>query len=111
MSRSPWRIHLISLMAGDQGHYTGEERMLESWMRLATDTTLLGLEAQSVIGLRLAQLATGQGTPAEAQLMMTEKMLALIDAATTIAAGGSAHTIVEDYRKRVQANARRLRTA
>ncbi len=33
--------------------------MLESWMRLATDTTLLTLEAQSVIGLRLAQLALG----------------------------------------------------
>jgi hypothetical protein len=111
ISRLPWRIHLISPIAGDQGHYTGEELLLESWMRLATDTTLLGLEAQSVIGLRLAQLATGQGTPAEAQLMMTEKMLALMDAATTIAAGGSAHTIVEDYRKRVQANARRLRAA
>jgi hypothetical protein len=85
--------------------------MLESWMRLATDTTLLTLEAQSVIGLRLAQLALGQGTPAEAQLMVTEKMLAFMDAATTIAAGGSPHTIVENYRMRVQANARRLRAA
>jgi hypothetical protein len=59
--------------------------MLESWMRLATDTTLLGLEAQSVIGLRLAQLALGQGTPVEAQLMVTEKMLAFMDAATGLA--------------------------
>ena len=85
--------------------------MLESWMRLATDTTLLTLEAQNVIGLRLAQIVMGQGTPAEAQLMMTEKMLASMDAATTVAAGGSAHVIVEDYRRRVQANARRLRLA
>ena len=85
--------------------------MLEPWIRLTLDTTLLGLEAQSVISIRLAQIAMGQGTPAEAQLMVTEKMLALMDAATTIAAGGSAHTIVEDYRKRVQANARRLRAA
>ena len=85
--------------------------MLESWTRLATDTTLLTLEAQSVIGLRLAQIAMGQGSPAEAHLMMTEKMLAFMDAATTVATGGSAHAIVEDYRKRVQANARRLRAA
>ena len=85
--------------------------MLESWMRLATDTTLLTLEAQSVIGLRLAQLALGQGTPAEAQLMVTEKMLAFMDAATAVADGGSAHAVVQDYRRRVQANARRLQTA
>jgi hypothetical protein len=83
--------------------------MLESWMRLASNTTLLTLEAQSVIGLRLAQISMGQGSAAEAQLMMTEKMLAFMDAATTVAAGGSAHMIVEDYRRRVQANARRLR--
>jgi hypothetical protein len=85
--------------------------MLGSWMKLTIDTTLLGLEAQSVIGLRLAQITMGQGTLAEAQLMMTEKMLAFMDAATTVAAGGSAHAVVEDYRKRVQANARRLRRA
>ena len=109
--RPPWRIHLISPMAGDQGHQTGEERMLESWMRLATDTTLLTLEAQSVIGMRLSQIAMGQGTLAEAQLMVTEKMLAFMDAATTVSAGGSAHAVVEDYRRRVQANARRLRLA
>ena len=73
--------------------------MLGPWMKLTIDTTLLGLEAQSVIGLRLAQIAMGQGTPAEAQLMMTEKMLAFMDAATTVAAGGSAHTIVERLSK------------
>ena len=58
--------------------------------------------------MRLAQIAMGQGTPAEAQLMVTEKMLALVDAATTLAAGGSAHMVVQDYRRQVQANARRL---
>jgi hypothetical protein len=85
--------------------------MLERWIKLTIDTTLLGLEAQSVIGLRLAQIALGQGSPAEAHLMMTEKMLAFMDAATAVAAGGSAHAIVQDYRRRVQANARRLQTA
>lgn len=85
--------------------------MLGSWMKLTIDTTLRGLEAQSVIGLRLAQIALGQSSPAEAQLMMTEKMLAFMDAATTVASGRSAHTVVEDYRRRVQANAQRLQTA
>jgi hypothetical protein len=84
--------------------------MLEPWIKLTIDTTLLGLKAQSVIGLRLAQIALGQGSPAEAHLMMTEKMLAFMDAATAVAAGGSAHAIVQDYRRRVQANARRLQT-
>lgn len=85
--------------------------MLGPWVNLTLDTTLLGLEAQGVIGMRLAQIAMGQGTPAEAQLMVTEKMLALVDAATTLAAGGSAHMVVQDYRRQVQANARRLRLA
>ncbi|MBM1172957.1 hypothetical protein [Microvirga arabica] len=85
--------------------------MLEPWMKLTIDTTLLGLEAQSVIGLRLAQIALGQGTPAEAQLMITEKMLAFMDAATTVATGGSTEALVEGYRRRVQAKARRLRPA
>ena len=85
--------------------------MLAPWIKLTIDTTLLGLEAQSVIGLRLAQIALGQGSPAEAHLMMTEKMLAFMDAATAVADGGSAHAIVQDYRRRVQANARRLQTA
>ena len=83
--------------------------MFVPWMRLAVDTSLLVLEAQSVIGMRLSQIALGQGTSAEAQLMVTEKMLAFVDAATTVAAGGSAHKVVRGYRKRVQANAERLR--
>jgi hypothetical protein len=68
--------------------------MLESWMRLVLDTALLGLEAQSVVGMRLSQIAMGQATPAEAQMMVTEKLLAFMDAATAVAAGGSAHLVV-----------------
>ncbi len=82
--------------------------MFGAWIRLATDTTLLGLEAQSVIGMRLSQIAMGQGTLAEAQLMVTEKMLAFMDAATTVAAGGSAHTVPNDDRRQVHAKARHL---
>jgi hypothetical protein len=85
--------------------------MLEAWLRLALDTAVLGLEAQSVVSMRLTQIATGQSTPAEAQLMMSEKLLAFIDAATTVAAGGSAQLVVDSYRQRVQANAERLRPA
>jgi hypothetical protein len=80
-------------------------------MKITMDTALLGLEAQSVIGLRLSQIGLGQGNPAEALLMITEKMLAFMDAATTVATGGSAEALVEGYRRRVQANARRLRAA
>ncbi len=83
--------------------------MLVPWLRLASDATLLAIEAQTVIGIRLGQIAMGRGTPAEAQLMVTEKMLALAEAAVTIATGGSAHKVVKGYRKKVQANSRRLR--
>ena len=67
------------------------------------------MEAQTVIGMRLSQIAMGRGTAAEAQLMMTEKMLALVEAAGTVAMDGSAHTVVRGYRKRFRANVRRLR--
>jgi hypothetical protein len=82
--------------------------MIIPWLRLASDTTLLAIEAQTVIGLRLGQIATGRGTPAETQLMVTEKVLALAEAAATVATGGSAHKIVRGYRKKVKANAKRL---
>ena len=83
--------------------------MFGPWMRLAIDSTLLGMEAQTVIGLRLSQIAMGKGTAAETQLMVTEKMLAMMEAAATVAAGGTAQTVVRDYRKRVSANVRRLK--
>lgn len=82
--------------------------MLGPWIKLTLDTTLLGLEAQKVIGLRLTRIAMGQGSSTEAHLMMTEKMLAFMDAATIVATGGPVHAIVEDYRRRVRANARPL---
>jgi hypothetical protein len=83
--------------------------MLGTWITLATETTMLAVEAQSVISMRLAQIAVGRGSAAETQLMVTEKMLAPTEAATTMATGGSAHHIVKDYRKKVQVNAKRLR--
>jgi hypothetical protein len=85
--------------------------MFAPWLKLAMDTTLLGMEAQAVIGLRLSQIALGRGTPAETQLMVTEKMLAFMEAATTIATGGSAHNVIRGYRNHVKANVRRLNRA
>ncbi len=41
--------------------------------------------------------------------MASEKVLAFIEAAGTVATGGSVHTIVAGYRKHVQANVQRLR--
>jgi hypothetical protein len=83
--------------------------MLGPWMRLTMDAAMLAVEAQSVIAMRLTQIALGRGTAAEAQLMVTEKMLALAEAATTVATGGSARKVVKGYRKKVRANGRRLR--
>ncbi len=83
--------------------------MLIPWLRLASNTALLAMEAQTVIGLRLSQMALGRGSPAENQLMVTEKMFALAEAATTVATGGSAQKVVKGYRKKVQANTRRLK--
>ena len=82
--------------------------MIGPWTKLTLDTALLAMEAQTVIGMRLSQIAMGRGTAAETQLMVTEKMLALVEAAGTVAMGGSAHKVVSGYRKRVRANVRRL---
>jgi hypothetical protein len=78
-------------------------------MKLATDTTMLALEAQTVIWTRLSQAAMGQGSTAENLLMVTEKVTAFVEAAATIAAGGSAHKVVKGYRRKVRANAKRLK--
>ncbi len=82
--------------------------MIAPLMKLTFDTALLAMEAWTVIGIRLSQIAMGRGTPAEAQLMVTEKMLAFMEAAATTATGGSAHTVVSGYRKHVRANVKRL---
>ena len=76
--------------------------MFKPWMRLAVATTLLGIEAQTVMGIRLSQIALGRGSAAETQLMVSEKMRAFVEAASTVAAGGAAHTVVKGYRKHVR---------
>ena len=82
--------------------------MFLSWVTLATDATLLTIESQSVIWVRLSQMALGRGSPAENLLMVTEKVKAFAEAAATIAAGGTAHHVVKGYRQKVRANVQRL---
>ena len=73
------------------------------------DVTLLAMESQAVINLRIMRLAAGGPTAqAEAFQMVTEKVSAAVEAAGTLMTGGSAATVVSRYREHVGANATRL---
>src|SRR4029077_15401983 len=70
---------------------------------------MLGLESNRVIGLRIAKLMRGgKAAQREAQRMVSEKMLAAAKAGTSLMAGASGDKIVEQYRRKVAANAKRL---
>jgi hypothetical protein len=91
--------------------------MRNPWFDLAFKTVALGVEAQSVIALRLLRLAAG-GTRGrtEAQRMVTEKVAALGHAQAAAGAAlmtGRKHHVaagkaLRAVRKRVRANKRRL---
>jgi hypothetical protein len=83
--------------------------MFNEWLKFASDSAMLAIEAHVVIGMRLSHIALGRGSSDETTLMVTEKLGAMADAANTVLTGGSAHMIVANYRERVQANAQRLR--
>ena len=84
--------------------------MIGAWIKLSLDATMLAAEAQTVIGLRLMMLgAGGSAAQTEANLMVSEKVSALLEAGVTIAGGGTAHGVVAGYRKHVRANSHRLR--
>ncbi len=82
--------------------------MFPSWIRLGFETAMLGLESQSVVWTRMSQMSLGQGSPAENLRMVTEKVAAFGEAATTVAMGGTPHKVVRGYRRRVRANIKRL---
>ncbi|ODS02350.1 hypothetical protein AUC71_01805 [Methyloceanibacter marginalis] len=83
--------------------------MLAAWMKLAFTSAQAWQEAQVVMSLRAMRLARGGAlAQAEATRMVTEKSAALVDAAMTVATGGSAEKVVRGYRTRVRANKRRL---
>jgi hypothetical protein len=86
------------------------------WLSLATDVTRLCFEAQEVIGLRMFGSALGDAEAGEeAWLMVMEKGQAVWDTQFLITkslVAGEAHLAparaVALYRRRVQANHRRL---
>jgi hypothetical protein len=73
------------------------------------ETTMLAIEANSVIGLRLLKIGQG-GVDAvqEAHLMVQEKVDAGAEAMATLVGGGSIETVLAGYRRRVAFNAQRL---
>jgi hypothetical protein len=71
---------------------------------------MLALEAGNVVGARLSRVAWGgSGALSECQLMVTEKIEAAFEAGSILAGGGNSSHIIDNYRKHVAANARRLR--
>ncbi len=91
--------------------------MRNPWIDLTFKTMAMGMEAQSVIALRLMRLAAGGARgQSEARRMVAEKMTALVEAQTAATAslmtGGKHHVAagkaLNAVRKRVRANKRRL---
>ena len=70
---------------------------------------LLAAEASGVITLRMMKLMLGgRSARREANLMVSEKIKAAIEATTSLASGASGDEIVHRYRQHVAKNAKRL---
>jgi hypothetical protein len=83
--------------------------MFTNWYRFTVAATLLGMEAQRVMGLRfLVMAAGGSSARAEAQRMVGEKIVSLTRAWGMLALGRSPTAIIRHYRSRVRSNERRL---
>lgn len=86
--------------------------MFGAWWKLGMDATMLAIESQQVIGMRLMMLsAGGSAAQVEAQRMVNEKIMAAGETALLLASGGSTARVVAGYRRKVRANARRLSKA
>lgn len=69
--------------------------MLGTWMRLAVQSTLLGLEAQRVIGLRMIEIARGGSrAQAEMQRMIVEKLVASMWAGAMVTFGKPTTSVI-----------------
>jgi hypothetical protein len=91
--------------------------MYNPWFALSLNAAQIGIEAQSVIGLRMLRFASGGARmEAEATRMVTEKVAAAVEAQTAAAiaaVSGRPHHVVANkalkvFKKRVRANRRRL---
>ena len=71
--------------------------------------TMLALESNGVIGLRLLKMAGGgQSARDEAKLMVSEKVDALFEASGSLCGGATPAMVIGRYREHVEANALRL---
>jgi hypothetical protein len=91
--------------------------MFNPWIALGMRVFQLGLEAQSVVALRMLRLASGdERGQDELNRMVVEKMTAVAEAQMTAAAaimdGHKDHVVAKKalnvFQKRVRANKRRL---
>ena len=81
--------------------------MLNSWFAM----TMLAIESNEVVGLRLAALYTGgQAAWDEVDLMVSEKIAASVEASTSLFTGASPLAVINRYRELVGANRGRLKT-
>lgn len=83
-----------------------------AWLRAGMDGWMLGMEASSVIALRMAKLAAGgEAAAREAQLMIAEKVQAGIELQSALLGTtplGGTRKAIKHYRRKVGANRRRL---
>lgn len=93
-----------------------DTKAASGWMLAAMDAWMLGLEASWVIGTRSSLLMTGGPKASrEAQLMIAEKMQAVVELQTKLMMGALTLTplsvtnqTLRHYRGKVAANRRRL---
>jgi hypothetical protein len=70
---------------------------------------MLAVEANAVVALRMLKLMRGgKSARREAELMVSEKIRAALEATTRLMAGASGDEIVHRYRRHVATNAKRL---
>ena len=71
--------------------------------------TMLAIESNGVIALRLIKLAQGgRASQDEAVLMCREKVCASFEAGATLMSGGTLASVVDRYREHVLSNSDRL---
>lgn len=83
-----------------------------AWLRAGMDAWSLGLEASTVVGLRVAKLAAGGGAACEeAQLMFVEKVRAGVELQAALIGKTpltGTQKALRHYRGKVAANRKRL---
>jgi hypothetical protein len=87
-----------------------------AWARVGFDSMMLAWNASAVIGLRMAKIAAGGADGArEAELMVSEKLIAATELQTAMLTGrlgttplSGTQAIVKRYGAKVRANRQRL---